>query len=55
MILWAVATVVFTRQGVLLKRADRRLSQIFELIAANFPIHTSSSKDEVLSIQTADS
>lgn len=55
MILWAVATVVFTRQGVLLKRADRRLSQIFELIAANFPIHTSSSKDEVLSIQTANS
>ncbi|KLP91617.1 hypothetical protein ABR37_15200 [Enterobacter hormaechei subsp. hoffmannii] len=55
MILWAAATVIFTRQGVILKRADKRLSQICELIAANFPIPNSDTEHEALGIQAADS
>ena len=54
MLLWATATVVFTRQGVILKRADKRLAQICVLITANFPISNSGSKHEALGIQASD-
>ncbi|GEM_PF-5607056 len=55
MLLWAAATVVFTRQGVILKRAEKRLSQIQELIAANFPLPNPGSKHEAPGSQAAKS
>ncbi|RFS77906.1 hypothetical protein D0U00_17190 [Leclercia adecarboxylata] len=55
MLLWAAATVVFTRQGVILKRAGKRLSQIHELIAANFPLPNPGNKHEAPSTQAAKS
>ncbi|EHM5264058.1 hypothetical protein KGN64_003243 [Salmonella enterica] len=36
-LLWVASTLVFTYQGVILKLADKRLSQVRVLIAANFP------------------
>lgn len=37
MLLWAAALFVFTLQGVILRRSEKRLSQIRILIADNFP------------------
>lgn len=55
MLVWAAAAVVFTRQGAILKRAEKRLSQIRELITANFPLHNPDSEHEAPSTQAANS
>lgn len=55
MLLWSLATVVFTRQGVMLKRADKRLSLICELIAENFPAPKSDRVYEAQSRQSVGS
>ncbi|WP_240356040.1 hypothetical protein [Pectobacterium polaris] len=46
MLLWAAAVFVFTFQGVILKRADKRLSQVRMLIASNFPAPTLDNEQE---------
>ena len=55
MIIWAAASVVFTRQGVIIMRADKRLSQICELIAVNVPISNPRSEHISSNTQAADS
>ena len=46
MLLWAAALFVFTLQWVILRRSEKRLSQIRILIADNFPAPTPNGEQE---------